>query len=114
LTTATLRAGDLRESVVVEIATESTNSYGEYTLSWAPLANRRAAVRGLRTDEVMSAQDPYTVATHEVEFRYLASLKASMRLVWVSRTPSRVLDIISITEQGNRESQRLVCKEQVS
>lgn len=108
-----LRAGDLRESVIVEVATESTNSYGEYTMSWSPLAKRRAAIRGLRTDEVMSAQEPYTVATHEVEFRYLPELKTSMRLIWVNRTPNRILDIISVTENGNRESQRLVCKEQV-
>lgn len=108
-----IRAGELRESVVIEAPAESTNSFGEATLSWSPLVRRRAAVRGLRTDEVMSAQEPYTVATHEVEFRYVPELKASMRLIWESRTPSRVLDILSITEQGNRESQRLVCKEQV-
>jgi head-tail adaptor len=54
------------------------------------------------------------VATHEVEFRYVPELKASMRLIWNSRTPPRTLDIISISEQNNRESQRVVCKEQVS
>jgi head-tail adaptor len=64
--------------------------------------------------EVMSTQEPYTVATHEVEFRYVPELKASMRLIWNSRTPPRTLDIISISEQNNRESQRVVCKEQVS
>ena len=108
-----IRAGDMREAVVVEFATEATNSYGESTLTWAPVASRRAAIRGLRTDELLSAQEPYAVATHEVEFRYLASLATGMRLIWVSRTPNRTLDIISITEQGNRESQKLVCKEQV-
>lgn len=108
-----MRAGDLRESVVIEVATEATNSYGESTLSWSPLARRRAAIRGLRVDEVMSAQEPYTVATHEVEVRYVPDLKASMRLIWDSRTPSRTLDIVSITEQNNRESQKIVCKEQV-
>lgn len=108
-----IRAGDLRESVVVEFATEATNSYGESTLTWSPVANRRAAIRGLRTDELLSAQEPYAVATHEVEFRYLAELKTGMRLIWISRTPNRTLDIISITEQGNRESQKVVCKEQV-
>lgn len=108
-----MRAGDLRESVVIEVATEATNSYGESTLSWSPLTRRRAAIRGLRVDEVMSAQEPYTVATHEVEVRYVPDLKASMRLIWDSRTPSRILDIVSITEQNDRESQKIVCKEQV-
>ena len=109
-----LRAGDLREAVRVEVATEATNAYGESTMTWTPFASRRASIRGLRVDEVMSAQGPYTVATHDVEFRYLLGLKASMRLVWESRTPERTLDIISVTEGETRESHRLDCKEQVS
>jgi SPP1 family predicted phage head-tail adaptor len=109
----TLRAGDLRESVTIESPTEQTNAYGESILTWSPVMQRRAAVRGLRTDELMSAQGPYTVATHEVEFRYAPGLHAGMRLIWNSRSPARVLDIVSVTEQNNRESHRLVCKEQV-
>lgn len=106
-----LRAGDLRESVVIESPTETTNSYGETNLTWATFATRRAAVRGLRTDELMSAQGAYNVATHEVEFRYVPGLNTSMRLQWNSRSPARVLDIVSVTEQNNRESQRLIVKE---
>lgn len=109
-----LRAGDLRESVVIEAPTEQTNAFGEATLTWAPVASRRAAIRGMRTDEVMNAQGPYTVATHEVEFRYVNGLKTGMRLIWNSRTPHRTLDILSVTESNNRESHSLVCKEQVS
>lgn len=108
-----LRAGDLRESITIESPVEATNAYGESTLTWSPIARRRAAIRGLQIAEVMSAQEPYTVATHEVECRYVPELKASMRLIWDSRTPSRTLDIVSITEQNNRESMRIVCKEQV-
>ena len=109
-----IRAGDLRESVTVQVATEQTNDYGEAALAWSDFAARRASIRGMRIDEVMSAQQPYTVATHEVEFRYVPGLKAGMRLVWTSRTPARTLDVIQITEEANREGQRLVCKEQVS
>ena len=109
-----IAAGDLRESVIIEAPTESTNAYGESILSWAPVARRRAAIRGLRTDELMRAQGQYTVATHEVEFRYHPGLTTDMRLIWDSRSPARTLDIVSITEQNNRESQRLVVKEQVA
>lgn len=109
-----LRAGDLRESVTIEVASEQTNSYGESTMTWSRYAKRRAAIRGLRVDEVMSAQGPYTVATHEVEFRYVPGLTADMRVIWDSRTPERTLDVISVSEMNNRESHKLVCKEQVS
>ena len=109
-----LRSGDLRESVVIEAPTEHTNAFGESTLTWAPVAKRRASIRGMRTDELLDAQGPYTVATHEVAFRYVPGLNTGMRLIWNSRTPSRTLDILSVTEQNNRESQSLVCKEQVT
>jgi SPP1 family predicted phage head-tail adaptor len=109
-----LRAGDLRESVTIQVATEQTNDYGEATLTWSDFASRRASIRGLRVDEMMSAQGPYTVATHDVEFRYVPGLTAGMRLIWNSRTPARTLDVIQVTEGVNRESHRLVCKEQVS
>jgi SPP1 family predicted phage head-tail adaptor len=108
-----LRAGDLRESIIIEQPDEVTNDYGETTASWSIKARRRAAVRGLRVDELMSAQGPYTVATHEVEFRYVAGLTNAMRLIWTSRSPIRTLDIVSVTEVNNREYHRLVVKEQV-
>jgi hypothetical protein len=34
-----------------------------------------------------------------------------MRLVWTSRTPNRVLDILAVTELGTREGHQLVCRE---
>jgi SPP1 family predicted phage head-tail adaptor len=108
------RAGELRESVTIEAPAETSNDFGEVTSTWAAIGKRRASIRGMRTDEVMRAQGQYTVATHEVVIRYMPGLTTAMRLVWDSRTPSRVLDIISVSEENNRESMRLVCKEQVT
>ena len=100
--------------MTIEVASEQTNSYGESTMTWSRYAKRRAAVRGLRVDELMGAQGPYTVATHEVEFRYVPGMTAGMRVIWDSRAPERTLDVISVSEMNNRESHKLVCKEQVS
>jgi hypothetical protein len=61
----------------------------------------------------MSAQGPYSVATHEVQFRYVSGLSTSMRLIWVSRFPNQTLDIVSISSHNRREYQTLVVKEQV-
>jgi|688.fasta_scaffold628214_2 SPP1 family predicted phage head-tail adaptor len=110
---APIRSGDLRESVTIQAPSEQTNAYGESILTWAPFASRRASVRNLRTDELMSAQGPYSVATHEVQFRYVSGLSTSMRLIWVSRFPNQTLDIVSISSHNRREYQTLVVKEQV-
>ena len=107
----TLRAGDLRESVTIQAAVEQTNSYGESTITWVNFATRRAAIDGISIHEMIAAQEPQTVGTHQVRFRYVPGLKNSMRLVWSSRSPERTLDILSVSEKNNREEHQLVCKE---
>lgn len=110
----TLKAGDLREAVTIEAATQATNAYGESTETWAPFATRRAAVEGLVATETMLTQELATVATHTVRFRYVPGLTSAMRVVWTSRSPTRTFDIVSVTEKNNREEHSLVCKERVS
>lgn len=107
----TLRAGDLREAITIEVATQATNAYGESTATWSPFATRRAAVEGLTASEAMLSQQLATVATHTVRFRYVPGLTSAMRIVWTSRTPNRTLDIVSVAERNNREEHSLVCKE---
>lgn len=108
---APLRAGDLRESVQVQVATLATNEYGESTTTWSKFASRRASIDGRQITEVVTAQNVQTVGGYEVRFRYVPGLKTDMRLVWDSRTPPRTLDILSVVEENNRESHRLTCKE---
>ena len=109
-----MRAGDLREAVTIQVATQATNSYGESTATWAAFANRRAAVEGLTASEAMLTQELATIATHTVRFRYVPGLTSAMRIQWTSRTPARTLDIVSITERNNREEHSVVCKERVT
>ena len=110
----TLRAGDLREAVTIQVATQATNAYGESTATWASLATRRASVEGLTANEVMLTQELATMATHTVRFRYVPGLTTGMRILWTSRTPARTLDIVSITEKNNREEHSIICKERVT
>lgn len=107
-----IRAGDLRESVTIQSPVSQTNAYGESTIEWEDFASRRAAISGIRFTEQMTSYAQFDVATHDVVFRYVPGLTNEMRLVWKSRTPNRILDIVSAAEEGNRESHRLVCKEQ--
>lgn len=109
-----LRAGDLRESITIEVSTEQTNDYGEMTVTWAPFAKRRASIRGRRINEIVDSTMPHTVATHEVEFRYTPGLRADMRIIWDNKNPPRTLDIIGITDLSRSEGHTVTCKEQVS
>lgn len=109
--TPSLRAGDLRESVEIQVATQATNEYGESITTWSRFASRRASVEGRQITEVVTPQGVQTVGGYDVRFRYVPGLKSDMRLVWDSRTPARTLDVVSVVEENNRESHRLTCKE---
>lgn len=106
-----VNSGDLREAVTVQVATKATNAYGETVLTWAHFANRRAAIDGRTITETMNAEQPYTSGSYDVRFRYLPGLTSEMRLIWASRSPNRILDIVAITEKGMREEHQLVCRE---
>jgi len=106
-----INSGDLRHSVTVQVASPATNAYGETVLTWSNFATRRAAIEGRTIRETMSFSQPYTSGSYDVRFRYLPGLSPDMRLVWTSRTPNRVLDILAVTELGTREGHQLVCRE---
>lgn len=106
-----INAGDLREAVTVQVASEATNAYGETVQSWSTFAKRRAAIEGRTITETTGALYTYTSGAYNVRFRYLPGLSTGMRLIWDSRSPSKTLDIVAITEKGNREEHQLVCKE---
>lgn len=106
-----IRAGDLRESVTIESSTEQTNSFGEMIVTWAPIATRRASIKGRRTDERVDSTMPYTVASHEVTFRYTPELRPDMRLIWTNNSPPRILDILAITDLSRNEGHVVTCKE---
>jgi len=107
-------AGSMRESIRIEDSTQSTNSFGESIDVWSPFATRKADIAGKQLDEFVGGERIRTVGTHKVTMRYLAGLKTSMRIVWTSRTPNRILEIVNITEVNNREGHTLICKEQAT
>jgi len=106
-----LRAGDLIEAVTIQDQVTASNAFGEITITWEDFANRRCDVRDFTTGEQMRAQGPYAVASHEVTFRYVPGIKPSMRLVWNSRTPNRILDIVSISDRDYQRYHTVIAKE---
>lgn len=109
-----IQAGLLRESVTIQRPVETVNDFGESSTTWETYATRRASIDGIVVRETMDGQGNRTVASHDVSMRYVPGLEAGMRLLWTSRSPARVLDILSITELNNREEHRLSCAEQVT
>jgi SPP1 family predicted phage head-tail adaptor len=106
----TLPAGILRERVTIESATDSRNSLGETTQTWAALVDRWAAVEAVSYSERQTSNQTSGTISHSVRMRYVPDLTGKMRVRW----GSRLLYISSILERNNREEHELACEERAT
>lgn len=102
-----INAGNLRERVTVQQATESRNGIGETVLSWGTFATVWASVEGVSAREALTAGQNEVSITHKVQMRYLTGLTQRMRLQWRGRT----LEIVSLLEHDSRSRHELICQE---
>jgi hypothetical protein len=100
-------AGKLRERVVVQVASGTTNTLGETVLAWSDSSAIWASVEGVSAREALLAGQQDTTVTHKVRMRYLPGLTQQMRFSWRSRT----LEIISLLEHGHRSEHEAICEE---
>jgi SPP1 family predicted phage head-tail adaptor len=105
-----MRAGQLRESIVIERPIESRNELGEFVRSWEPWATLRAAVEPVNFNESINRQQAGGAATHTVRTRWIAGLDTKMRIRWASRD-DRILWISGAVERGNRQSWEITAEE---
>ena len=105
-----LDLGKMRERVTIQQATESRNSLGETTLSWATFATRWASVQGVSSREALELGQVDVSVTHRVRMRYVDGMTQNMRLLW----RGRVLEIVSLLEYDNRSEHVAVCEESVA
>lgn len=97
----------LRERVIVQVASGTTNALGETVLAWANSTAAWASVEGVSAREALAAGQQETTITHRVRLRYLPGLTQRMRFAWRNRT----LNIVSLLEYGNRTEHVAICEE---
>lgn len=103
-----MEAGQLRERITVQQASETRNTLGETLQSWSTFANVWASVEGVSARESLYAGQQQISISHRVRLRYLPGLTQSMRLRWRNRT----LEIVSLLERNNRTEHELLCQEE--
>jgi SPP1 family predicted phage head-tail adaptor len=102
-----IEPGKLRERVTVEIASVTTNNFGEAILTWGTASSVWASVEGVSAREALAAGQAEVSVTHRVRMRYLPGLTQQMRFSWRNRT----LDIVSLLEHNNRSEHEAICQE---
>lgn len=103
-----MEAGQLRERITVQQASETRNTLGETLQSWSTYTTVWASVEGVSARESLYAGQQQISISHRVRLRYLPGLTQSMRLRW----RNRALEIVSLLERNNRTEHELLCQEE--
>ncbi len=105
-----MRAGNLRNKVIIQQATEAQDTFGEPDVSWSTFATVWASIEPLRGDEYFTAQQTGASISHRVRMRYLDGVLPKMRILW----GERVLEITSVLNVYERNrNMELMCFEVV-
>lgn len=108
-----LRAGILRDTIVIEQQSETRNALGETTVSWVTFATRRAAVEAISYTEQERRRQIGGTGTFIVRCRFVDGITGKMRVRWASRA-DRLLYIAGVVERGNRDEHELSCDEKAT
>ena len=98
-----MRAGTLRHRVAIETQTDTTDSMGGFTTTWAPyrgMERTPAAIWPIRSKEMINSGKLELEVTHRIRIRYRPGITSKMRINWADR--SRVFNIISIINPDER------------
>jgi SPP1 family predicted phage head-tail adaptor len=101
-----MRAGKLRHKVTIQDYTESQDSYGTVTKTWADYATVWASIEPVKGREFWESQQINAEVTAKVILRYLEGVTPKMRV----KHGSRIFQVISVInpEERNRELQLMV------
>lgn len=106
-----MRAGRLNKRVVIQSVTETRDSKGGITQTWATFSTVWASVEPLVGKEYFSSKQVNAETSIKIRIRYLTNVTSKMRVKFGSRIFEIVSPPIDIRE-GNREIV-LMCKEQI-
>jgi SPP1 family predicted phage head-tail adaptor len=105
-----MRAGELRQSITIQQATISRNSFGEAVNTWSTVATVWAKVEMVSGTEKVDLQYASALLTHKVTIRALAGVVAKMRIAW----HSRLFDINAVLDDNVGRQMVLLCSEVIN
>lgn len=94
-----MRSGELSRRIVIELATEAQDSYGEAVPTWSTFATVWAKVTPNRGDERFAANQIVAQADSVFRIRWQSGVTTKMRINY----DGQIYDIVYMAEIGRRE-----------
>lgn len=96
-----MRAGNLRNYVVIQRSTETHDSNQELILTWSTFASVWAEILPLIGREYWASRQVVSEVTGKIRIRYLAGVTAKMRVIDGSKT----YDIEAVIDVENKHEE---------
>jgi len=105
-----MEPGKLRHKIVIQSLSQSRDSYGGVSTTYATENTRWASIEPLQGRELFNAQQNSADITIKITLRHYAGLSPTQRITHSSRT----FEIISVINPNERDEMTIVmCKEVV-
>ncbi len=104
-----MRAGELRQRIVIEANTPTRNSVAEEVPHWATFATVWAKVETISGAESIEQQQASASLLHHFTIRNYAGIQPAMRVRW----RDRIFDISAVLDDNLNRQMLLVCSEVV-
>lgn len=102
-----MQAGKLRKQVVIQQKAQVSDGAGGYTTTWSTFATVRAEINDVSGGELVRAGQAQSEFTTRINIRYVAGVKAAMRVVHGSNT----YEILHVNNRFGRDRElELMCK----
>lgn len=102
-----MQIGRLRQRLVIQQATETTDSAGGHTPAWATLATVWATIAPLRGQEYLEAQAVESAVSVRITIRYRVDVTPRMRATW----SGHIYEILDVVHDERRTMTEMMCKE---
>lgn len=102
-----IKAGVMKERVLIQAPSESSNSLGETTIGWEDAGEVWASVDGLSSREILQAMQANVIASHKIRIRFFPEITPHHRVVWRGKN----LEVASVVERNNRTVHEMLVRE---
>ena len=104
-----MRAGRLRDAIVIERPPTEKDSAGEQSGDWVAVASIWGNVQQMKGDEILTSQQVFGKVTTRVDIRFFDGLDTSHRINF----EGRILSIVAVIDpDGFKRELNLFCLEQ--
>ncbi len=94
-----MNPGKLRHPIVIEVATDVRNEFGEPEQTWTEFEQTWAEIKPIKAGEFFSAVGTQHEVTHRIVTRYIEGIKPDMRI----RFEDRIFEITAIRNFFERD-----------